>query len=107
MADEERYTSESDGTPPQRRDKGGRDQVKFETICAEKKVFGRNNFIEVARKRAHTPDGSENVFLSISRGYFMPDKTERFRTSVSIPLRIDGAETDEVREWVAEKIRSL
>jgi hypothetical protein len=47
-----------------------KERVKFETISAEKKTFGRNNFLEVARKRAITSDG-ENEFISISRGYFL------------------------------------
>ncbi|MGD0819069.1 MAG: hypothetical protein ABR986_11850, partial [Methanomassiliicoccales archaeon] len=38
--------------------------VKFETISAEKIPFGRNNFIEVARKKAITKEG-ENEFISL------------------------------------------
>src|SRR3989449_5621243 len=33
--------------------------VQFETIRAEKVNFGRNNFLEVARKRATTSEGTK------------------------------------------------
>ena len=74
--------------------------VQFETIKAEKVNFGRNNFLEVARKRAKTSDGT-NEFISVSRGYYLPDKSERFKRSLTIP------DDPEVRAFVAEKIRSL
>jgi hypothetical protein len=77
-----------------------KERVKFETISAEKKTFGRNNFLEVARKKAITSDG-ENEFISISRGYFLPDGTEKFKKSLTIP------DEEEIKEFVAEKIRSL
>ena len=74
--------------------------VRFETIRAEKVNFGRNNFLEVARKRATTPDGT-NEFISVSRGYYLPDKTERFKRSLTIP------DDPEIRAFIAEKIKSL
>ena len=74
--------------------------VQFETIKAEKVNFGRNNFLEVARKRARTSDGTSE-FISVSRGYYLPDKTERFKRSLTIP------DDPDIRAFVAEKIRSL
>ncbi len=74
--------------------------VEFETIRAEKVNFGRNNFLEIARKRAKTSEGT-NEFISVSRGYYLPDKTERFKRSLTIP------DDPEVRAFVADKIRSL
>ncbi len=74
--------------------------VEFETIRAEKVNFGRNNFLEIARKRAKTSEGT-NEFISVSRGYYLPDKTERFKRSLTIP------DDPEVRSFVADKIRSL
>jgi len=74
--------------------------VEFETIHAEKINFGRNNFLEVARKRAKTADGS-NEFISVSRGYYLPDRTERFKRSLTIP------DDPEIKAFVAENIRSL
>jgi hypothetical protein len=81
------------------RDRRGED-VEFETIKAEKVNFGRNNFLEIARKRATTSDGT-NEFISVSRGYYLPDKSERFKRSLTIP------DDPEVRAFVAEKIRTL
>ena len=74
--------------------------VSFETIRAEKVNFGRNNFLEVARKRATTSEGTKG-FISVSRGYYLPDKTERFKRSLTIP------DDPEVRAFVADKIRTL
>ncbi len=82
-------------------EKGRRNvDVQFETIKSEKVNFGRNNFLEVARKRAKTSDGT-NEFISVSRGYYLPDKTERFKRSLTIP------DDPEIRAFVAEKIRTL
>jgi hypothetical protein len=74
--------------------------VQFETIKAEKVNFGRNNFLEVARKRAKTTDGTSE-FISVSRGYYLPDRSERFKRSLTIP------DDPEIRAFVAEKIKTL
>ena len=82
-------------------DRGRRSSdVEFETIKAEKVNFGRNNFLEVARKRAKTTDGT-NEFISVSRGYYLPDRSERFKRSLTIP------DDPEIRAFVAEKIKTL
>lgn len=81
-------------------EEGNGKKVDFVTISAEKIPFGRNNFIEIARKKAITDDG-ENEFISLSRGYYLPDGTERFKKSVTIP---DDAK---IKDFVVEKIRSL
>jgi len=73
--------------------------VDFETIKAEKKEFGKSNFIEVARKKAKTEEGT-NEFISISRGYYK-DGMERFKKSITIP------DDKEIKEFVAEKIKTL
>jgi hypothetical protein len=86
MEDEERGRRSSD--------------VQFETIKAEKVNFGRNNFLEVARKRARTTDGT-NEFISVSRGYYLPDRSERFKRSLTIP------DDPEIRAFIAEKIKTL
>jgi len=74
--------------------------VQFETIRAEKVNFGRNNFLEVARKRATTSEGTSE-FISVSRGYYLPDKSERFKRSLTIP------DDPEVRAFIADKIRPM
>jgi len=82
-------------------EKDARDKrVRFETVRAEKINFGRNNFLEIARKKATTEDGV-NEFISVSRGYYLPDKSERFKRSLTIP------DNPEVKNFVAEKIKTL
>ncbi len=80
--------------------RGKRGDVTFETIKAEKIPFGRNNFIEVARKKATTSEGS-NEFISVSRGYYLPDKSERFKRSLTIP------DDPAIKKFVADKITTL
>lgn len=76
-------------------------KTEFTTLKTEKVEFGRNNFIEVARKRARTQDGLENEFISVTRGYYLVDEKERFKRSISIP------DEPEVRRLIADKIREL
>ena len=78
-----------------------RDKVSFETIKAEIKDFGRNNFIEVARKKAIGEDGSTNEFISITRGYYLPDGSKRFKKSIAIP------DDEEMRNFVADLVKEL
>lgn len=58
--------------------------VEFQTVKAEEVKFGRNNFLEVSRKKA-VSDTGENEFVAISRGFFLPDGTKRFRRSLALP----------------------
>ncbi len=74
--------------------------VDFETLKSEKKEFGRNNFIEVARKKALTDEG-DSEFISVSRGYYLPDGTERFKKSLTIP------DTEDMKDFVADMIKNL
>jgi len=82
-------------------DRGRRNaDVQFETIRAEKVNFGRNNFLEVARKRATTSEGAKE-FISVSRGTISRTR----RNDSSGPSRFPTIQ--EVRAFVAEKIRSM
>ncbi len=74
--------------------------VEFETIASDKIPFGKNNFLEVARKRAVSKDGTTE-FVSISRGYTMRDGSERYKSSLTIP------EDEEVRKFLIEKLSSI
>lgn len=76
--------------------------VEYETIRAEKVRFGtnNNNFIEVARKKVKT-ETTENEFISISRGFYLPDGSERFKKSFTIP------DISDVKRFVSEKIVEL
>ncbi len=71
--------------------------VEFHTIKAEEIKFGRNNFIEVARKKA-TGTEVENEFIAISRGFFLPDGTKKFKKSLAIP------DDKEIKEFVSKRI---
>ena len=62
--------------------------VEFETLKAEEIKFGRNNFIEVSRRKVITPNG-ENEFIAISRGYYLPDNSKRWRSSIALPNEKD------------------
>lgn len=74
--------------------------VEFKTLKAEEIKFGKNNFLEIARKKAVAEEG-ENEFIAISRGFYLPDGTKRFKKSIAIP---DDAG---VRTFVASKIKEV
>jgi len=65
--------------------------VEFETIKAEEIKFGRNNFIEISRKKAIT-DGAENEFISIARGFYLPDGGKGWKSSITLPNEKDKLE---------------
>ncbi|HDD45982.1 MAG TPA: hypothetical protein ENG42_00760 [Candidatus Aenigmarchaeota archaeon] len=75
--------------------------VEFKTLKTKEVKFGRNNFIEVARKKALTETGEENEFISVSRGFFLPDGTKKFKRSIAIPNQ------KEIRDFIAEQIKEL
>ncbi len=74
--------------------------VDFETIKAEEIQFGNNNFIEVARKKAVSEE-RENIFISISRGFFTFNGEKRYRKSLTLPLN------DDVLDFVAKKLKEV
>ena len=74
--------------------------VEYETIEAEEIKFGRNNFIEVARKKAVSEEG-ENVFISISRGYYLDDGSKKWKASIALPTE------DDKREHIADLIKNI
>ena len=74
--------------------------VEFKTLKAKEVKFGRNSFIEVSKRKVITPAG-ENEFIAISRGYYLPDETKRWRASIALPNEKDK------RKKIAELINSL
>ena len=74
--------------------------VEFETVKAEEVKFGKNNFIEVARKKA-VSDNEEREFVSISRGYYLPDESKRWKSSITLP------DEKEKREKIAKLLKDL
>ncbi|PKK85753.1 MAG: hypothetical protein CVT48_04105 [Thermoplasmata archaeon HGW-Thermoplasmata-1] len=71
--------------------------AEFETVKTEIVEFGRNNFIEVARKKAITTDG-EKEFISVSRGYYMDDNSKRWKSSITLPD--DSDKREKIAEWI-------
>lgn len=80
---------------------GGSNMVDFETIEFKNIPFGKNNFIEVARKKAVLGNGGETEFISISKGYFQSDDSKRYKNSVTIPL------DEDVRKQIAQNILEI
>jgi len=74
--------------------------VEFETISSNKIPFGKNNFLEGARKRAVSKDGTTE-FISISRGYTMRDGSERYKSSLTIP------DDEEVRRFIIDSLSTI
>ncbi|MFW3147350.1 MAG: hypothetical protein ACMUIE_11145 [Thermoplasmatota archaeon] len=75
--------------------------VDFETVEFKNIPFGKNNFIEVARKRAVMGNGGQTEFISISRGYFQSDDTKRYKNSVTIPV------DEDVRKQIAQFVLEI
>jgi hypothetical protein len=65
--------------------------VEFETIKSKEIKFGKNSFIEVSKRKVKTPVG-ENEFIALSRGYYLPDNTKRWRASIALPNEKDKRE---------------
>ncbi len=74
--------------------------VEFQTVKAEEVKFGKNNFLEIARKKAVTDEG-DNEFISLSRGFYLPDGSKRFKRNIAIP------DDPQIREFVAKQIKGL
>jgi hypothetical protein len=74
--------------------------VEFKTLKAKEVKFGKNSFIEISKRKVVTPVG-ENEFVAISRGYYLPDNTKRWRASIALPTE------KEKREKIAELIKSF
>ena len=58
--------------------------VEFKTLKSKEVKFGKNSFIEISKRKVVTPVG-ENEFIAVSRGYYLPDKTKRWRASIALP----------------------
>ena len=74
--------------------------VEFKTLKSKEIKFGKNSFIEISKRRVITPVG-ENDFIAVSRGYYLPDKTKRWRASIALPNE------KEKREQIAKLITSM
>lgn len=78
-----------------------RTDIRFETIKSQEVKFGRNNFIEIARKKAVTNQGEASEFIAISRGFFGRDGMKRFKRSLTIPDDVD------VIDFICKNIKEM
>lgn len=74
--------------------------VEFKTLKSKEVKFGKNSFVEVSKRKVITPTG-ENEFIAISRGYYLPDKSKRWRSSIALPSE------KEKREEIAKLIKTF
>jgi len=74
--------------------------VEFETMKAEEVKFGKNNFIEVARKKA-IGESLSKEFIAVSRGFYLPDGTKKWKSSITLP------DEEDKRKRIAELISSF
>ena len=74
--------------------------VEFETLKAEEVKFGKNNFIEVARKKAVGESISKEL-VSISRGFYLSDGTKKWKSSITLP------DEEDKRKQIATLINNL
>jgi hypothetical protein len=65
--------------------------VEYKTIKSEELPFGKNNIIEIARKKAITESG-ESEFISVSRGYKAGDERVRWKSTIALPCDRDFIE---------------
>jgi hypothetical protein len=63
--------------------------VEFETLNTKEIRFGKNKFLEVARKKAKTKDG-ESEFISISKGFINQLGQKKFKASLGFPEELIG-----------------
>ena len=74
--------------------------VEFETLKAEEVKFGKNNFIEVARKKA-VSEAVQKEFVAVSRGFYLSDGTKKWKSSITLP------DEEEKRKQIADLISNL
>ena len=74
--------------------------ASFEALSERTRTFGKNAYLEVARKRLR--DGVATTdFLVVTRGFFEGDGTKRWTKFVTLP---DDAE---LRAWLAQALREV
>jgi len=74
--------------------------VEFETIETKEVKFGNNKFLEVARKKAKTPEG-DNEFISISKGFVTQTGQKRFKNALGFPAE------ESIKNGLIEALQSI
>ena len=72
----------------------------FEALVERTYPFGRNAYIEVAKKRLREGDEASE-FLVISRGFYESDGSKRWTKFVTLPNDPD------LRTWLAKAIQEV
>ncbi|OQX18709.1 MAG: hypothetical protein BWK75_06395 [Candidatus Altiarchaeales archaeon A3] len=61
-----------------------RERVEYEVIKTDAVTYGNNKFLEIARKKVKGGE-NENEFVSISKGYFTPDGSKKYKEGLGFP----------------------
>lgn len=72
----------------------------YESLKEETKTFGKNGYIEVARKRLQE-NGSTTDFVLVTRGYFDKDGTKKWTRFVTLP------DDPEVKDWLRASLAKV
>lgn len=70
--------------------------VEYTTIKSTEIKYGNNNFLEVARKEI---EGNE--FISLSKGYFLPNGNKRYKSGIGFP------DEDDLPQKLADAITQM
>ena len=70
--------------------------VEYTTISVQEYRYGNNNFIEIARKKVE-----DNEFISLSKGYFMPNGNKRYKGGIGIP------DDEGVKKFLIEQLQKI
>jgi hypothetical protein len=74
--------------------------VEFETVNAKEISFGKNKFLEIARKKARTEEG-ESEIITISKGFVAPTGQKRFKNALGFEA------SDEVRNELIKALQEI
>jgi hypothetical protein len=74
--------------------------VEFEIVNAKEISFGKNKFLEIARKKAKTDEG-ESEIITISKGFVAPTGQKRFKNSLGFEA------SDEVRNELIKALQEI
>lgn len=77
-------------------------ETKFETLEERTIDYGSRNFIEIARKQVTNEEGETSEFINISKGFYAPDESKRYRNSVGFP-----EDENNIKEFIVESLQEV
>ena len=80
------------------RQRENEEKVEYETMESFEKKYGTKNFIEIALKKV---SGTEDKFISISKGYFDANGNKRYKRSFGF------AYSEEMKDFMVETFGKL